>query len=146
MAAALVPNVFIPQYLLSAERSEMRLLIVDNSMAVRVRLSDMFASISAIEVIQVAELAEGFEQLRQFTPDAMVLDPIFPSGNGLDLLCYAKQNFPSVTVLVNTNAILFRKHCLALGANFFFDKSLDVNDLVETITSRWGRHESTSRP
>lgn len=124
----------------------MRLLIVDNSMAVRVRLSDMFASLPAIEVIQATELAEGFEQLRQLMPDAMVLDPVFPGGNGLDLLCYAKQNFPSVIVMVNTNAILFREHCMALGANYFFDKSLEINDLVETIISCRDRQVFTGQP
>ena len=124
----------------------MRLLIVDDSMAVRMRLSDMFESIPAIEVTQAAELTEGFDQLRQFTPDAMVLDLMFPGGNGLDLLCYAKQNFPSVVVLVNTNAIFFRKHCLALGADFFFDKSLEINDLVDTIISCRDRHVSAAQP
>lgn len=124
----------------------MRLLIVDNSTTVRIRLSAMFESIPAIEVIQVAELAEGFDQLRQFTPDAMILDLKFPSGNGLDLLCYAKRNFPSVIVLVNTNAIFFRKHCLALGADFFFDKSLEINNLVDSITSCRDRHISTAQP
>lgn len=126
----------------SAERSEMRLLIVDNSMAVRVRLSDMIGSIPAIETIQAAELVDGFDQLRQFTPDAMVLELKFPDGNGLDLLSYAKQNFPSVIVLVNTNAIFFRKHCMALGADFFFDKSLEFNELVDTITSCRDRYLS----
>jgi DNA-binding NarL/FixJ family response regulator len=120
----------------------MKLLIVDNSMAVRMRLSDMFESISTIEVNQAAGLAEGFDQLRQFTPDVMVLDPMFPGSNGLDLLCYAKQSFPSVIVMVNTNAVFFRKHCLALGADFFFDKSLEVNDLVDTIRSCRDQHVS----
>lgn len=127
-------------------RAEMRLLIVDHSTAVRIRLGDMFESIPAIEVIQVAELSDGFDQLRQFTPDAMVLDLQFPGGNGMDLLCYAKRNFPSVIVLVNTNAIFFRKHCLALGADFFFDKSLEVNSLVDTITSCRDRHMPAAQP
>lgn len=124
----------------------MRLLIVDNSMAVRLRLSDMLGSIPAVEVIQVAKLTEGFDQLRQFKPDAMVLDPMFPGSNGLDLLCYAKQNFPSVIVIINTNAILFRKHCLALGADFFFDKSLEIHDLLNTVTACRNRHMSTEQP
>jgi len=124
----------------------MRLLIVDDSTAVRVRLSDMFASIPAIEVIQVAGLAEGFDQLRQFRPDAMVLDLKFPGGNGLDLLCYAKRNFPSVIVMVNTNAIFFRKYCLALGADFFFDKSLETNGLIDTITFCRDRYVSAEQP
>ena len=55
------------------------MLIVDDSMAVCVRLSEMIASVPAIEVIQATDLAEGFDQLRQFTPDAMVLDHLeFP--------------------------------------------------------------------
>jgi len=137
-------NLFVPQLLPSPKRSEMRLLIVDNSLAVRVRLIDMFESIPAIEVIHAAELSEGFDRLRQFSPDAMVLDLMFPGGNGLDLLCYAKQNFPSVMVLVNSNAIFFRKHCLALGADFFFDKSLEIHDLVDTIISCRDRQVSTS--
>jgi len=111
----------------------MKLLIVDNSMAVRVRLSDICTSIAAVEVIQAAKLSEGFAQLRQFTPDAMILDLKFPDGNGLDLLRYARQSFPSVFTLVNSNSISLREHCLALGANHFFDKSLEVNGLVDAI-------------
>ncbi|MFA6313469.1 MAG: response regulator [Sterolibacterium sp.] len=122
----------------------MRLLIVDNFTAVRTRLSDLFECIPAIEIIQAAELAEGFDRLRRFSPEAMVLDPMFPCGSGLDLLCYAKQRFPSVIVMVNTNAIFFRKHCLALGADFFFDKSLETSALVDTIISCRDRHVSTS--
>ncbi|MBI5921958.1 MAG: response regulator transcription factor [Betaproteobacteria bacterium] len=124
----------------------MKLLIVDNSMPVRKRLSDMFESVPAIEVIQAAELAEGFAQLRQFTPHAMILDLKFPDGNGFDLLGYTKQNFPSVIVMVNTNAIYFRKQCLALGADFFFDKSLETNDLVDTIISYRDRLLSSGQP
>lgn len=123
----------------------MRLLIVDNSRAVRMRLSDVLASIPSIEVIQAAELSAGFDQLRQFTPDAMVLDLKFPGGNGLDLLCYAKQNFPSVIILVNSNAICYRQHCLALGADFFFDKSLETDALIDTITSCRDRHMSATQ-
>lgn len=113
----------------------MRLLIVDNSMAVRARLIEMFATIPAIEIIQAGELAEGFEQVRRSRPDVMVLDPMFPDGNGLDLLCYAKQNLPSMIVMVNTNVIFFRKHCMELGADVFFDKSLEFTDLVGSIVS-----------
>ena len=121
----------------------MRLLIVDNFMAAR--LSEMFESVPAIEIMQAAELAKGFEQLRQFRPDAMVLEMMFPRGNGLDLLCYAKQNFPSVIVMVNTNAIFFRKHCLASGADFFFDKSLEIMDLIDAITCCRDRHVSAEQ-
>jgi len=111
----------------------MKLLTVDHSVAVRTRLSQLFEDLSGIDVIQAAELDEGYAKLRQFTPDAMVLEPIFPGANGLELLAYAKRHFPSVTVLINTNAIVYRDQCLALGADRFFDKSLEISDLVDAI-------------
>lgn len=124
----------------------MKLLIVDNSVPVRKRLNDMFESIPGIEVIQAAELAEGYAQLRQSMPNAMVLDLQFPCGNGFELLGYAKQNFPSMIVLVNTNAISFCERCMALGADFFFDKSLEINELVDTIISCRDRLLSAGQP
>jgi DNA-binding NarL/FixJ family response regulator len=125
----------------------MKLLIIDDSKPVRVRLVAMLAGTPCLEIGEASNLADGIEYLCRAEPDAVVLDIQFAWGKGFELLSLVKRCSRSVLVLVSTNDILARQHCRTLGADYFFDKSFEFEQLVDKIVAhsrallRGSRHE-----
>ncbi len=111
----------------------MKLLIVDDSRAVRSRLGALLAPIRSLATEQAASLGEAAAILERFRPDALVLDIQLPDGNGLSLLETVKRSHPATRVMMFSNHLAYRQRCLSLGADAFFDKSMDFEDLIDRI-------------
>ncbi len=111
----------------------MKLLIVDDSRAVRSRLGALLAPIRSLATEQAASLGEAAAILERFRPDALVLDIQLPDGNGLSLLEPVKRSHPATRVMMFSNHLAYRQRCLSLGADAFFDKSMDFEDLIDRI-------------
>jgi DNA-binding NarL/FixJ family response regulator len=115
----------------------MRVLIVDDSRIVRERLTAMLADV-APDIEQIAEArdpSEARERLRSFGPDVVILEIRMPGGDGLDMLQEIKRLTPSPIVLVLTNTPLaqYRHACAQAGADYFFDKSGDLDPMRELL-------------
>jgi DNA-binding NarL/FixJ family response regulator len=113
----------------------MKLLIVDESVEVRTRLAAMLSELHGLRILKVGGIAMGKELLNVSAPDILVMDFRFPGGASAELLGLAKSRVPSVTVLVTSNHTQYRDYCLHLGADAFFDKSLEFEALAELLTS-----------
>jgi two-component system OmpR family response regulator len=113
-----------------------RVLLVDDSTPVRSRLVERLRE-SGLEVIGEAATAAGaLEQTRALAPDAIVLDLQLPDRSGIDILPILRAEVPRACILVLTNAPAhYRRHCLALGADHFLDKSTEF-ELVVTVLLR----------
>lgn len=113
----------------------MRVLIVEDSPAVRSRVATLLRE-AGLEVVGEAETAEAaLELTRSLRPDAIVLDLQLPDGNAMDVLPELKAVSPSPVVAVLTNASEpgYRKRCLELGADYFFDKANDFGAVAPTL-------------
>ena len=124
-----------------------RVLIVEDSLIVRERLVALIAALSNVTIIGQAE--DGFQAqalFRQHRPDAVVLDIQVPGINGMDLLAHFKGEHPaSVVMVVTTYAFKeFRQRCLALGADYFFDKSAEFERGIEVLGTFPPRRELKS--
>lgn len=115
----------------------MRVLVVDDSRAVRARVVADLAETSGIEVVGEAEDgAAAMARIAELRPDAVVLDLRLPDVSGLELLPSIKAlpHAPRVVVLTNHGEDRYRRECLARGADAFVDKASPFAELVSALT------------
>lgn len=115
----------------------MNVLIVDDSQLVAERLEEMLAQVSSnLRVIWHARSAEeGRQAFRCGKPDVIILDVQMPGGSGIALLPEVKRGSAPPVVIVLTNYPLpqYRNRCLGAGADYFFDKSVQFEDVSAVI-------------
>jgi DNA-binding NarL/FixJ family response regulator len=115
-----------------------RVIVVDDSPVVRVRLVNLLSEAGGVRV--VAEAWDGFEAVRLVrlhAPDAVILDLNLPGMSGLEVLAIVKREPlpPVVIVLTNHPLERYRAECLRNGADFFFDKSNDFDRVIAAVVS-----------
>ena len=68
-------------------------------------------------------------------PTLIVLDLQFPDGIGTELIDPLKLMAPTTQIAVLTNHAgeFNKRHCLASGADWFFDKSTEFDDLLDVV-------------
>ena len=115
----------------------MRVFIVDESAIMRERLAAIISDLAgAIELIGQAEDASGAaEAIRRLKPDLVILDLRTRSGSGIQVLREIKADAtaPIVVILTNYPYPQYRKQCQELGAEYFFDKSMDFDRVPELL-------------
>lgn len=111
----------------------MKLLIVEDSKAVSERLRDILSGLPGVQAEVAGDVCQGMAQFRESKPAIVILDVHLPDGSGLDLLGVIKQEQPSTLVLMFSNYTLYGKRCMAEGADYFFDKTMDLERLAATV-------------
>lgn len=104
--------------------------IVDDSNTLREQLVKMVSEIKGVSVTgQAQNVAEAVEGIRSLKPEFVILDLQIPGGTGIDVLKTIKQFDFSTVVLILTNHPhpQYKRKCLALGADYFLDKSRDID-------------------
>jgi DNA-binding NarL/FixJ family response regulator len=126
----------------NAEReSFMKVFIADDSTVLRERLVEMLSELPGIEIIgQAQDVAEALTSIKKLNPDVVILDIRMPGGSGIDVLQDIKKDkqAPLVIVLTNYPYPQYRKKCLGLGADYFFDKSTEFEKITEVVKQMRG--------
>jgi len=118
--------------------SRYRIFLVEDSPAIRETLAQSLESSGVLRIVGHADTAEDALQALASTPaDAVIIDLHLRQGTGFDLLTRL-QAAPALShlvkiVLTNYAARTFRERCLALGANYFFDKSLEFDQVIDVL-------------
>jgi DNA-binding NarL/FixJ family response regulator len=111
----------------------MRVLIVDDSPIVAERVATLLSEVShRIEVVgQAPDHPSALQAVSRKKPHVVVLDLRLPTGSGMAILEAVKRVSPAPVVMILTNYPYpqYRKRCLDLGADFFFDKSTEFECL-----------------
>ena len=110
----------------------MKVFIADDSLQVVERLTDLLSGLPGIELAgNAGEVSGGLQRIRRLRPDALILDLEMPGGSGLDVLRAVRKELPDLLILVCTNYPYqqYRKECLAAGANYFLDKSMEFDKI-----------------
>jgi DNA-binding NarL/FixJ family response regulator len=111
----------------------MKVFIADDSLVLRERLEEMLSDLTAIEIIGYAkDVPEAITSIRKLKPDVVILDIRMPGGSGIDVLQDIKKDnrTPVVIILTNYPYPQYRKKCMDLGADFFFDKSTEFEKIT----------------
>lgn len=118
-----------------------RVLLVEDSLELQAMLKTMLCEIPSVRVIaSVASEQEALEMIRIECADLAIVDLELESGTGLGVLKSLRDdnmqlnNEPlNVVVFSNYSNLLIRHRCLSLGATAFFDKSFQVDELLEFV-------------
>jgi len=117
-------------------RAKITVFIVDGSSIIQERLTTMLADLNNVEVIgQAQNAADAVRSIRACKPDLVIQDVHTADGSGLDLLAAVKQDegSPIVIVLTNNAYPAYRKAYQRAGADFFFDKSSEFDQIPEVL-------------
>jgi len=113
-----------------------RVLIVDDSLLLRERLSCRLGAIEGIEIAgKAGDVPGGIETFRRESPDVVVLDLLMPGGSGIDVLEAIKKERPSTVVVILTNHPLpqLRRRSEEAGAEYFFDKTREFGKVADVL-------------
>ena len=121
----------------------MRVFIADDSGEIRKRIIAMLSDLAEmIEMIGEAEnVQDAINSIHKFEPDVVILDIRMPGGSGIDVLkkIKKKNEVPVIIILTNYPHSQYRKKCMEAGADFFFDKSGDFEEIVKVVSGISGR-------
>lgn len=113
----------------------MRVLVVDDSQAVRTRLLSLMREVAGLVLSEAADAEEALAALRAHGADVVVLDLHMPGRSGIDILPEIKALVPApiVVMLTADPTDHHRRLSLSRGADFFFDKATDFALVLELL-------------
>ena len=114
----------------------MHVLLVEDSRILRNRLRAMINAIpESVVVAETDNEADARCCLEKYQPELAVLDLRLRSGSGLSVLEHIKATYPATIVIVLTNYGQQEYHdkCIDLGADYFFDKSRDIEAFIHLL-------------
>ena len=117
----------------------MNILIVDDSELIRTTLQRMIVPFTNGSKIQSAQnVGEAILCLNNTQFGIIILDIKIPGGSGFDVLKEAKKKKPASMVIMLTNYATeaYRKRATKEGADYFFDKSTDYEELIKVINDK----------
>lgn len=116
-----------------------RVLLIEDSPIVRERLVDLIKQGNTVELVGCAENGvQGIEMLIAFRPDIILLDLQLPGLSGFDLLPTIKRERPECKVIVLTCLAdeATRERCMKLGADYFFDKATEFEEIIQVLKAK----------
>lgn len=117
---------------------KLRVLIADDDKDFANSLTATIATRDDLEVIGTAcDGLEAVEMIKVVEPDVVILDVIMPNLDGIGVLERIAPNVNlSAPMFVTVSAVANEKiaeKCIALGAEYFMRKPLDLNALMDRI-------------
>ncbi len=114
----------------------MKVFLVDDSLVIRQRLKRLLADVEEVQVVgEAEEVQEATDAILKQKPDVVLLDIHLFNGNGIDVLQRLKKEKPAPAVIILTNYPYpqYRQICLEAGADFFFVKSTEFDQVVPAL-------------
>jgi len=113
-----------------------KVFVADDSPIVRERLISLLMELPNVQVIgETGGALEAIDSIRRLKPTAVVLDISMPGGGGMSVLETIKKEdqAPMVIMLTNFANEPYRRRCLQLGADYFFDKSSEFEKVIHVL-------------
>ena len=114
----------------------MKILLIEDSRILRERLRRMINTIPEARLVaETDNEGDARSLMEKFRPEVAVVDLRLRSGSGLSVLEQIKANYPATIIIVLTNygQAEYRNKCMELGADYFFDKSIDIEVFEELL-------------
>ena len=116
----------------------MKIVIADDSLLFRDRIKDLLKDLNNVEI--VGEVVNGLEALKLIEdkkPDLAILDIRMPEMTGIEVLRKIREKGIVVKICMLTSYPYkqYKERCLAEGADYFFDKNLDIKQISEVIST-----------
>jgi DNA-binding NarL/FixJ family response regulator len=114
----------------------MKVLIVDDSKIVCEGLQQMLINIADVEVVgQANDARDAITAISEYEPDVVILDIRLPGKSGIEVLKNIRDKKLPIRVIMLTNYpyLQYRKKCEELGADYFFDKVTEIEEIPKVI-------------
>jgi DNA-binding NarL/FixJ family response regulator len=116
----------------------MKVFIADDSALMRERLAAMLSELPDLDIVgQAGNGIDAITSIRTLLPDAVILDIRMPKKSGIEVLKEIKKKEPAPLVIMFTNYPYpqYRDRCLHAGADYFFDKANEVEQLLQVLNA-----------
>jgi DNA-binding NarL/FixJ family response regulator len=120
-----------------------KLLVVDDSQPIRDSLRGLLGRIlSGAHIQEAVTLAQALHCARLDPPQLVILDLHLPDGLATEIIAPLRQLSPGLCIAVLTihADAAYRHKCLSLGANWFFDKATEFENLLDVVRSEVQLH------
>lgn len=120
---------------MQGHRLKLRIFLVEDSEIIRANLSETLVELGDAQVVAYARGeadARGWLAAHPRQWDLAVIDLFLKEGSGLGVLAAQPKSEPSQRMIVLSNYATreMRSRCIALGADAVFDKSTELDDLM----------------
>ncbi len=112
------------------------ILIADDSRLIRENLRKLIESSPVrARILTASEVHSTIFALQQNRVDVLILDIQMPGGTGFEVLEYmiSMESRPYTIVLTNYAGTRTKNRSLQLGADLFFDKSNEYEELIDVL-------------
>lgn len=116
----------------------LKVFIADDSLIVCARLISTLNEIEGLLIVGQAQNAlDAVSLIKDLQPDVVILDVQMPGGGGFHILRNVKSSSPSPVAIIITNHpfLHYRQQSIIEGAEYFFDKTAEIDQLVDTLSS-----------
>lgn len=117
----------------------LKVLVVEDSIDLQILLRAMLNEIPSVEVVASVDNEEAAVQaLKACCADLAIVDLELAAGTGLGFLKILSEQLDTnqhvkVVIFSNYSNLIIRHRCLSLGAKAFFDKSFQIDELLEFV-------------
>ena len=124
----------------SKSSSTLKIVTVDDSPVIAERLQYMLSEIDSVEFLGNAlNISAALQLIDERTPNVVILDIHLKDdllvANGVHLLIQLRKKYPEIKIIMLTNVSVpqYRSTCMAFGADYFFDKTIDFEKIPDTL-------------
>jgi DNA-binding NarL/FixJ family response regulator len=116
--------------------SKFTVLVVDDSVMFRQRVICLLSDRNPDPVLQACNYEEAVDCLLKTKVHLVMLDINMPGKNGIELLKLIRSRYPGTKVWMVSNHAdeHYKQVCLSTGADYFFDKSFDFEEIENKTT------------
>jgi DNA-binding NarL/FixJ family response regulator len=114
----------------------LKIIVVDDSLIFKKSLAGLIENFTEFQIIgEFDNSLETIDSIETLKPDVLLLDIRLKNENGIDVLRKLKNIYPELRIIMITNFpnMQYRAECNRLGAEYFFDKSLEFENLVNVL-------------
>ena len=125
---------------------QLRVYLVENSAILLNLLMEMLEHMTGVSIVgHSASATTAISEISALVPDVVIVDIALQSGNGFDVLKTLAPGGkrPVRIVLTNYATPEVKRRCVALGADAVFDKSTEIEELIECVLAYAGAANDT---
>lgn len=122
-------------------KAQMNTLLIEDSALIRNVINESLEECTDILISAYAETQfHAIELLKTQAFDMLLVDIELAQGNGYEVIKFTQSaeypfSPPVIIMLTNNASSYYRQMAKQLGINFFFDKSMDFDIAIETVTN-----------
>jgi DNA-binding NarL/FixJ family response regulator len=114
----------------------LKVFIADDSVVVRGKLKEALEELGSMKVVgESGDAEQAIAEIRRLDPQVVIIDIRMPGGGGLPVLKDLKARTPSRIAIILTSFPFpqYRETYLAAGADYFFDKTKDIQQMTDKL-------------